>query len=211
VEFREDKNFAESATAALAGQAEVEALAGNRNEARAFADLALATGQSGTTALGAAYALAMAGEVEFADRVLKERGALPPGDGLYRAVRADEARAAIALARGNARHALELLSASAVAGAGTRPLAPYLRGLAQLKLHNAAAAASEFQSILDHRGLALLDPIFPLAQLGLARAKSLAGERAAARSAYDDFFRLWSKADADVPILLQARAEAAKL
>jgi hypothetical protein len=35
----------------------------------------------------------------------------------------------------------------------------------------------------------------------------MAGDKGKARAAYDDFFTLWREADADVPILKQARAE----
>jgi eukaryotic-like serine/threonine-protein kinase len=35
----------------------------------------------------------------------------------------------------------------------------------------------------------------------------LAGGKAKAKAAYDDFFTLWREADPDVPILKRARAE----
>jgi hypothetical protein len=51
------------------------------------------------------------------------------------------------------------------------------------------------------------DPIGALAHLQLGRAFVLAGDKAEAKAAYDDFFTLWREADPDVPILKQARAE----
>ena len=39
----------------------------------------------------------------------------------------------------------------------------------------------------------------------------LAGDSAKAKAAYQDFFNLWKDADADVPILKQAKAEYGKL
>jgi eukaryotic-like serine/threonine-protein kinase len=51
----------------------------------------------------------------------------------------------------------------------------------------------------------------PLAQLGLARAYTLTGEKAKARAAYQDFFALWKNADPCLPILIAAKAEYAKL
>ncbi|MCH8947912.1 MAG: hypothetical protein IH789_09850 [Acidobacteria bacterium] len=72
-------------------------------------------------------------------------------------------------------------------------------------------AAAEFQKILDHAGLAALGPLRPLAHLGLARARALAGNEAGARRAYEDFLALWKVADPDIPILQQAKAEYAKL
>jgi hypothetical protein len=47
--------------------------------------------------------------------------------------------------------------------------------------------------------------------LGLARASALVGDTAKAAKAYQDFFALWKDADADIPILKQAKAEFAKL
>ena len=50
-----------------------------------------------------------------------------------------------------------------------------------------------------------------LAHLQLARAYAMTGDTAKAKSAYQDFFTLWKDADADIPILKQARAESAGL
>ncbi len=50
-----------------------------------------------------------------------------------------------------------------------------------------------------------------LSHLQLGRAQEMMGDGSAARKSYEDFFALWKDADPDVPILLQARAEYAKL
>ena len=50
-------------------------------------------------------------------------------------------------------------------------------------------------------------PIGALAHLGLGRAYALAGDSARARTAYQDFLALWKDADADIPILRQAKSE----
>jgi len=49
----------------------------------------------------------------------------------------------------------------------------YLRGQAYLTGHEGAAAAAEFQEILDHPGVVLNEPIGALAHLGLGRAYAL--------------------------------------
>lgn len=54
-------------------------------------------------------------------------------------------------------------------------------------------------------------PFFPLAQLELARAAAIAGETTKSRRAYQDFFALWKDADADIPILIEAKQEYEKL
>jgi hypothetical protein len=55
------------------------------------------------------------------------------------------------------------------------------------------------------------DPIAALSHLQLGRAYALAGDKAKARSAYQDFFTLWKDADHDIPVLKEAESEYAKL
>ena len=86
-----------------------------------------------------------------------------------------------------------------------------MRGQAYLKLGKGAEAAAEFQKILDHRGWDPLSPLYPLAQLGLARAAVLTGDSEKARKAYQDFFALWKDADPDLPILITAKKEYEKM
>jgi tetratricopeptide (TPR) repeat protein len=87
----------------------------------------------------------------------------------------------------------------------------YLRGLAYLQAGQGKEAATEFQKILDHRGVVLNFPIGALAYLQMARARSLYGDKEGAKQAYKDFLELWKDADPDNPILLPAKAEYAKL
>jgi hypothetical protein len=108
----------------------------------------------------------------------------------------------------------------------------HLRGTAHLAAHQGAAAAAEFQKVLDYPGVVLNEPIGALARLGLGRAYALepgvspasgkkqrAGETPAlpdgtlakARNAYQDFLALWKDADPDMPILRQAKTEYARL
>jgi len=87
----------------------------------------------------------------------------------------------------------------------------YFRGQAYLAAKNGAAAAGEFQKILDHAGVVGNEPIGALAHLGLGRAYALSGNSTKSKAAYQDFFALWKNADPDVPILKEAKAEYAKL
>jgi eukaryotic-like serine/threonine-protein kinase len=126
--------------------------------------------------------------------------------------------AAVELDRGNGQRAIELLNqASAYDLGGLGPsqcntMYPvYLRGLAYIKVGQSDQAAEQFQSILDHRGLIANFPLGALAQLQLARARTLGGDSAGARTAYQDFLTLWKDADPDIPILKEAKAEYAKL
>ena len=87
----------------------------------------------------------------------------------------------------------------------------YVRGEAFVAAHRYAEAAAEFQKILDHRGIVGADPIGVLAHLQLGRTFALAGDQVKAKRAYEDFLTLWKDADSDIPILVQAKAEYARL
>jgi len=63
----------------------------------------------------------------------------------------------------------------------------------------------------NHRGIVVNQPIGALAHLGLARAYALQDDKAKARAAYQDFLTLWKDADPDIPILIAAKSEFAKL
>jgi eukaryotic-like serine/threonine-protein kinase len=97
----------------------------------------------------------------------------------------------------------------------------YIRGEAYLAAGQGKEAAAEFQKILDHSGIVWNCWTGALAHLGVARANALQAKnssgadadlaRVRALAAYKDFLTLWKDADADIPILKQAKAEYAKL
>ena len=87
----------------------------------------------------------------------------------------------------------------------------YVRGVAYLAERQGTDAVAEFQKILDHRGIVISDSIGALAHLQMGRAYAVAGDKAKAEFAYQNFLSLWKDADPDIPILKQARAEYAKL
>jgi tetratricopeptide (TPR) repeat protein len=129
-------------------------------------------------------------------------------------------RAKLGVSRGNASAALESLRAATSYELGQTTESTYgwtalypvfVRGEAYLAARQGSEAAAEFQKILDHRGIVLNSPIGALAHLGLARAYVLQGDNAKARSAYQDFLTLWKDADPDIPILIAAKVEYAKL
>jgi eukaryotic-like serine/threonine-protein kinase len=87
----------------------------------------------------------------------------------------------------------------------------YLRGEADLMLHEGRAATAEFQKFLDNRSMVINSPLAALARLQLARAYSMQHDRAKAKAAYQDFFDLWKEADPDIPVLKEAKAEYGRL
>jgi hypothetical protein len=54
-------------------------------------------------------------------------------------------------------------------------------------------------------------PVESLAHLQLGRAYAISGDKVKARAAYQSFVTLWKDADPDIPILIAAKSEYAKL
>ena len=87
----------------------------------------------------------------------------------------------------------------------------YLRGQAYLMAHNGTAAATEFQKLLDHRGIVLNFPLGALAHLRPGpRLRSLR-RHSQGPHRLSGLLALWKDADPDIPILKEAKAEYAKL
>jgi len=87
----------------------------------------------------------------------------------------------------------------------------YLRGETQLAMQHGRQAALEFQKIEANPGVVANCWSGALAHLGKARAESVGHATADAKISYQQFFTLWKDADPDIPVLKQARLEAAKL
>ena len=65
--------------------------------------------------------------------------------------------------------------------------------------------------IIDHPGLVWNCATGAPAHLQLGRAYASKGDKVKARAAYQDFLTLWKDADADIPLLREAKAEFARL
>jgi hypothetical protein len=84
---------------------------------------------------------------------------------------------------------------------------PYLRAQAEAEAGQLDAAARDYRLILDNRGVDPIAPIYSLAHLRLARVLVLQKKPAQAREEYNALFAAWKNADADLPLLVQARKE----
>jgi serine/threonine protein kinase/tetratricopeptide (TPR) repeat protein len=154
---------------------------------------------------------ALCGESSQAQSLVDELKTQYPKDTLVNSLWLPTIRAALELPHGNAQHAIELLEPALRYEPAAEFWPQYVRGLSYLKLNKGAEAATEFRKILDHRGEGPLSVLYPLADLGLARAAALQGDATTARKAYQDFFALWKDADSDIPILAEAKKEYEKL
>ena len=128
-----------------------------------------------------------------------------PADTLLNAVQLPVRRAALDLRRGEADRAVTLLE-SARPYERRYPEVVYVRAMALLESGRYREAAAEFQKLVDWKGLGP-GVRLPLAYLGLGRAASRAGDAAGARTAYERLLELWREADADLPVLSQAKLE----
>jgi len=176
-----------------------------------LAQQALALSREQANVVSAANALAACGQIGPAQALVDDLTKRFPNDTLVNTNSLPIIRAQMELSRGNATQAIDLLESARKYEVFGEFWPQYLRGQAYLKNKNGAQAATEFKVILDHRGWYPLSPLYPLAQLGFARAAVLSGDKPAARKAYQDFRDLWKNADANLPALVAALAEYEKL
>ena len=73
------------------------------------------------------------------------------------------------------------------------------------------SAEAEFRKFDQNRGIVVNSPLVPLSRLGLARAYESAGETEKARATYRALLEVWRHADADIPVVRQAKQELAKI
>jgi len=191
-------------------EAVVEAVAGDKARARQDAEQALKVSNSPNLVLGAASVLAFVGDEQRALKLAEDIAAKRPYDTLVQFVSVPNIKAEIAMNRGDAVQAGNLLDGSMVyARVDSGTLA--LRGLAYLRAKQAGDAVQEFQRALALRHFFGIDPLVPFDQLGLARAYALQDDKVHSRLAYQDFFALWKDADPDLPLLREAKAEYQKV
>lgn len=203
-----------------ANEAIREALFGNLDASRqnAAAAVRLAPGSRDAESQSA-LAYALAGDPAHAQSLGDDLAKRFPQDTAIQLVWLPAIRAQIEVTRKNDSHSIELLQPvipfelGMLSGNATNScLYPvYVRAQAYLNAHQGPAAATEFQKLLDHRGLLWNCPTGALARLGLARAyvlqaKSLqsadaAATRVKARAAYRDFLTFGKR---PIPLFLSS-------
>jgi eukaryotic-like serine/threonine-protein kinase len=205
-------------TAAMyeAGAAVREALFGYPAEARQRAADAFQLSKARDVLYGAAVARALTGDLARSNAIARDLEKRFPQDTLVKFNYLPILGALDALNQGRANQAIEELEPAERFDLGIpgswfgffgNLYSPYVRGLAYLTAHNGPEAAAQFQTIVDHRSIVWSDPVGVMAQLQLARAWAIAGNKIKAQEAYQHFLGLWRDADADIPVLKQARAE----
>jgi eukaryotic-like serine/threonine-protein kinase len=156
--------------------------------------------------------LARVGDTAAAEKLATELDRTYPTDTLLQRYWLPSIHAAVALRRNDPDRASKLLQVTSIIELSRPRLFPvYLRGEDYLRLHDGKRAAIEFQNFIDHRGLVRNSPWGALSRLGLARAYAMQSDSRGSRIPFEEFLTLWKNAEADIPVLRQARAEYASL
>jgi eukaryotic-like serine/threonine-protein kinase len=209
VQQQSHANRMENAAQELAYHAGEESYVGNYALARKLCRQAEEAGND--SALGlmkCAKALGDAGDVSQAEALATKLDRLFPEDTFQQKILLPVIRSTIERNRGNAVKAVDLL---APVTQYPNVVVFYHRAQAYSAAGEDAKAAADFERVIGHRGWPEWEVFAPLAQLGLARAYAMQGDRENSRKAYDDFFTTWKGADPVIPILRQAKAEYKKI
>ena len=198
-----------------------DAFYGNAAAARQRAATVLELARGRDVDYAAAFALAISGDVARARTLASDLEKNFPEDTSVQYLYLPTLRALLSLNTHDAATAIQSLHTASrfdLARGGIGFIAYfgvlypiYVRGQAYLAANQPAQAAAEFQRILDHRSIVLVDPVDAMARLQLARALVLSGETVKAKSTYNDLLTLWKDADPRIPIVEQARTEYARL
>jgi len=205
-------NLKELAGNVVAGQAEWEAAYGQQALALEDAAAALQLSPTLNVTTSAAITLAVAGQerkaMDALNPFLKQR----PDDTILQKALLPTVQSIAELNHGNAEKALQLLKSAEPYDAAS-PGVLYLRATAYLHSSQPAEAVQEYQKAVALKTSRPFgpDPTTALAQLGLARAYLAQGDKAKARTAYQDLLAIWKDADSDLPLVQKAKAEYAKL
>ena len=88
---------------------------------------------------------------------------------------------------------------------------PFVAGFAALQLKRWDDAIATFNTFLNQRTKLGLSPLINISRVMVARAHAGAGRPSEARKWYEEAFALWKDADPDMPLLVGARQEFARL
>jgi len=199
----------ESQARAVCNRAQYVALIGAKNHAKVDLASALAIEQSTPISSCVAEAYAMQGNDTAALKLVDELARKRPQDTWVQSLWAPTVHARIEVNHGNGAKALELLK-TAVPYYNASAEVRTLHGQAFLANHQPQEAEKVLQSVVAMHD-PYQDPTVWVAQLYLARAYAMEGDKAKARTAYQDFLASWKDADPDLPLLAAAKAELAKL
>ena len=209
LEILKNQNRVENASSMLTSLAGELVMVGKCDQAKDKAKAAMNLVRGQKTLANAAMVYAACGDQGQAQSLLEEARAAYPKNTVIASIVTPLVNAGIEKSRGDFTQAIQLLEPlrSYELGVIVGVSLNYVRGNLYLQQRMGNEAAREFKTIIDHPAIDYLSPAHVLAHLGLGRAAAISGDTAGARKAYQDFFALWKDADADLPVLVQARKE----
>jgi DNA-binding winged helix-turn-helix (wHTH) protein/tetratricopeptide (TPR) repeat protein len=203
-------NGMENAADELAAHGQLESFLGNYALARRLCRHAgEGNNDSATELWRCADAFGYAGDLTRAEALAAKLDRMFPEDTIQQKVFLPLIRSVVERQRGNAAKATDLLAQAEPYDFSLD--VNYQRAQAYLAAGDSAKAVAELEKLLGDRGAGWWQVYAPLAQLGLAQAYAMRGDREKTRKAYDSFFTTWKDADPDIPILRQAKNEYKKL
>jgi tetratricopeptide (TPR) repeat protein len=207
----------ERAASYQAAVAVYDALLGDFSDAKQRAGSALKESNGRDVEYASAFALAVAGQISQAEILARDLEKRFPEDSSVQFEYLPNLTALFALSHKEPEKAIEVLQTALPHELSVPAIdfnfffgglySAYVRGQAYLAMHKGAEAVTEFQKILNHRGLVAADPIGVLVHLQIARAYTAMRDETRARSEYENFVSLWKAADPDVPTLRQAKVQ----
>jgi eukaryotic-like serine/threonine-protein kinase len=203
--------LADFAADQLIDEANTDAVLGYTSRAAEEIDAALALSRDPFFVAGAADTASAAGEDQKAETLLTEARHGRPEDTFIQDEIAPRIQARSEIRHGKAADAIQTLAIGQPYEDGIFFDTHLLRGQACIASGQADAAVSEFRKVVARRVTSIFSTDYALAQLGLGRALAARHDTANARTAYQDFFATWKSADPDIPVLIEAKKEYAKL
>jgi serine/threonine protein kinase/tetratricopeptide (TPR) repeat protein len=204
-----------------AAAAVCNAVYGRAVQARKHAHAAVDLSKGRDVEYGAAFALALSGDLAAARGLSADLAKRFPYDTSVQFSYLPTLRALFGLTRDEYEQALETLAAAHTYEYGLSGTAffgqfgalhpAYVRGQVYMKTHSEAEAKAEFQKLVDHPGVVLADPLAVVARLQLGRIYALSENTSKADASYKELLTLWKDADSDLPVINQAKAEYARL
>ena len=196
---------------ALIKLARLQALGGRPEQARAATRAVLALVGEARPPLELGLALVDAGDVEGARAWMARLRAASPDSTFVNQLEIPQVEAALALRARQPARALEALGPVGSLDLSYTASALYLRTRALRELGRHRDAMAEAERTLARPWLTGPQGIDLVMALEYARAAAQAGDVAAARKTYQELLGLWTDADPGFPLLMQARAELARL
>ena len=179
---------------------------GDNALARAAARTALDLERNLATLLQSAFCFALAGDLGEAQKLTAEASKLPGASN-------EDVQRNVAFVNGLAR-----LKKGDLKSFDTMPVPKddndigliYMLGVAHFDHGHTEVAATQFKRLVNRRPQTI-NPLKPLAHLYYGRTLAKMSKTAESRKAYDEFFAVWKNADTNLPILIAAKQEYARL